>query len=178
MKVLKRVGIGIVAILALALIASFLMPKNYHLERSIVIAAEPEQLFPYVNSLPNWERWSYWHRLDPGQKLAYSQNPTGINAWYTWNGTINKTGKVTILKSEANKSMVYEMIFDEMEPNKAGFVFEPVNGGTKAIMSMDYDLSPPVNLFGGIMKGMIETQFDACLKNMDSVAVYDRSVVK
>ena len=175
MKILKRIGISILAFVALALIASFLMPKKYHIERSVVIAAEPAQLFPYVNTLPNWERWSVWHKKDPGQKITYSKNITGVGAWYTWNGTINKTGKITIVKSDLNKAMEHEMIFEDMEPTKAGFSFEPVNGGTKASMTMDYDLDPPVTLFGGLMKGMIESEFDACLKNMDSVAVYDRT---
>lgn len=175
MKFLKKLGIALGAIVAFLLVLSFLLPSTIKIESETVIATEPAVVYNYVNDLRNWERWSYWHTLDPGQKLIYSKNPIGQGAFYKWDGEINQTGSVTITKSEPNKAVYYDMQFADWAPNPSQVTFEEVNGGVKVVMTMNAVSKPPMNLMTYMFKGTIESDFQKSLAMMDSVANYDRT---
>lgn len=57
MKTLKRILIGILAIIVLLVIVAFFLPSKAYVERSIVINAVPRIVFDQVNTLKNWEKW-------------------------------------------------------------------------------------------------------------------------
>ena len=97
MKFLK-VFLGIFATLFVFwLIISAFLPSHVKFERSAVINAPPETVFQQVNTLKNWEKWSYWHQSDPEQKIAYSGPPAGTGASYAWDGEKTKQGTLTII---------------------------------------------------------------------------------
>jgi hypothetical protein len=175
MKILKKIGIGFCAIIAFLLLLSFLMPTTIKIERKAIIAAEPEVLYNYVNDLRNWERWSYWHTKDPGQKLIYSKNPIGTGAFYKWDGQINQTGTITIDSAISNNAVYYTMQFADWTPNSCAATFEPVTGGVKVTMKMEMNSKPPMNLMFNLFQGEIAAEYDKCLAMMDSVANYDRT---
>jgi uncharacterized protein YndB with AHSA1/START domain len=175
MKFLKKAGIALLAVIAFILVLSFLLPTTIKIERDMVIATEPEVAYNYVNDLRNWERWSYWHTKDPGQKLIYSQNPVGKGAFYKWNGEINQTGTITVDSIEPNKAVYYTMQFADWTPNSCAATFEPVSGGVKVTMKMEMNSKPPMNLMMNLFKGEIAAEYDKCLVMMDSVANYDRT---
>jgi hypothetical protein len=175
MKFLKKLGIALGAIIAFLLVLSFLLPTTIKVERDMVIAAEPEVVYKYVNDLRNWERWSYWHALDPGQKLVYSKTPVGKGAFYKWDGAINETGTVTIDSIEHNKAVYYTTQIADWNPNACAATFEPVSGGVKVTLRMEIVSKPPMNLMANLMKGEIAADYEKCLVMMDSVANYDRT---
>lgn len=175
MKFLKKLGITLAAIVAFLLVLSFLLPTTIKVGSEVVIAAEPEVVHNYVNDLRNWERWSYWHTKDPGQKLIYSPNPVGKGAFYKWDGEINQTGTITITNTVPSKTVDYTMQFADWNPNSCKATFEPVNGGTKVTMQMEMHVNPPMNLMMNIFRGSIEEEYHKSLVMMDSVANYDRT---
>ena len=58
MQVLKKILVGL-AVLVLVIVSLFL-PSNVSVARSTSIAAPPDTVFPYVNSLKKFNEWSPW----------------------------------------------------------------------------------------------------------------------
>ena len=70
MTILKRVTIGLVALIVLVVVIGFLMPRQVHVERSIVINAPQAQLFDALYSFKRLNDFSPWAALDPEEELV------------------------------------------------------------------------------------------------------------
>ena len=79
-------------------------PSEFSVTRSAVIAAPPEQIFPHVNELRNWEALNPWGKLDTQCEITYEGPPAGVGASYTWarNARVGK-GRNTIIESRPNE---------------------------------------------------------------------------
>jgi hypothetical protein len=137
---LKKILIGLGALLALLLIAISLQPATFHVERSVTIAAPPETVFAQVNDFHAWGAWSPWEKLDPSMKRTHDGAPSGVGAKYAWVG--NKEvgeGRMTIEKSTPGSEIGIKLEF--LKPfeatNTATFRFEKAHDGTKLTWAMD-----------------------------------------
>ena len=72
MGVLKKLLIVFGAVIAIFVISSFFIPKDYSVERTITIDAEPSDVYPYVVDLREWKKWGVWFKRDPNMQLTYS----------------------------------------------------------------------------------------------------------
>ena len=59
MGVLKKLLIVFGAIIAIFVISSFFIPKDYSVERTITIDAEPSDVYPYVVDLREWKNGAF-----------------------------------------------------------------------------------------------------------------------
>lgn len=60
MKILKKILIGIGALLAIFLIIGIFAKKEYVVERQVSINKPKQEVFAYVKSLKNQDAYSYW----------------------------------------------------------------------------------------------------------------------
>jgi hypothetical protein len=137
---LKKILIGLGAVLALLLIVIALQPATFHVERSTNIAASPEAAFTQVNDFHAWSAWSPWEKLDPSMKRSFDGPSSGAGAKYAWVG--NKEvgeGRMTIEKSVPSELVQIKLEF--LRPfaatNTATFTFAKAGEGTKATWAMD-----------------------------------------
>ena len=63
---LKKIAIGVVAILAIILGLAATKPNEFAVTREITIKAPPEKIVPLIADFHNWTHWSPWEHLDPG----------------------------------------------------------------------------------------------------------------
>lgn len=68
MKILKKILIAIVAIIAIALITALFVKKEYAIERTISINKPKEAVFNYIKYLKNQDTYSKWAMMDPNMK--------------------------------------------------------------------------------------------------------------
>jgi len=173
MKLLKRIGIAILSLIALAVVFSFFLPSKVHVERSIVIGSSPEVVFEQINILKNWEKWSPWHQIDTAMKLQYEGPESGTGAIYKWESTHPNVGNgsLTISASVPFDSII--SIMDFMENGKAtgSYKFEKVENGTKVIWGMDSDMgmNPIGKYFGLMMDKMVGADFERGLTNLKTI---------
>jgi hypothetical protein len=137
---LKKILIGLGALLALLLIVISLQPATFHVERSITMAAPPEAAFAQVNDLHAWGAWSPWEKLDPAMKRTYEGATAGVGAKYAWVGNEDVgEGRMTVEKSDPGKLVGIKLEF--LKPfeatNSATFTFERTPEGNKTTWSMD-----------------------------------------
>ena len=137
---LRKILIGISAVLVLFIVVVAVQPATFHVERSVTIAAPPESAFAQVNDFHNWSAWSPWEKLDPGMKRTHGGSASGVGATYAWVGNDEVgEGRMSIEKSEPNKQLVIKLEFlKPMEAtNTATFSFSPSAEGTKVTWAMD-----------------------------------------
>lgn len=137
---LKKILIGLGALLALLLLAIALQPATFHVERSTIIAAPPEVVFAQVNDFRAWGAWSPWEKLDPAMKRTHEGAPAGAGAKYAWVGNQDVgEGRMTIEKSVPGSQIVIKLEF--LKPfeatNTATFTFQKTADGTKTTWAMD-----------------------------------------
>lgn len=94
----------VLAALSAAIIYISLSPDKFSIARSTVIDAPPERIYPLINDLHAWQRWSPWAQLDPGQEITYDGSPLGAGAIMSWAGNRNVgVGKMKIAESSPNE---------------------------------------------------------------------------
>jgi hypothetical protein len=172
---LRRVLIGIAAVVVLFVIVVATRPATFHIERSVVTSASAESVQAEVADFHAWRAWSPWEKLDPDMKRSFGGADRGQGATYSWAGS-NEVGegRMTIEQSEPGKVVRIKLEFIKPFPatNTATFTFQPVPAGTKVTWAMDGQnnfLSKAFHLFMD-MDGIIGAEFDKGLAAMKSVA--------
>ncbi|MFA8342923.1 MAG: SRPBCC family protein [Rhodothermaceae bacterium] len=93
MKVLKIVGIALITLVAVFFILAAVAPKEYRVERTVLINAPKDVVFDNVKYWKNWGKWSPWGEMDP-QMVITVEGPDGTKgSKYVWEGTPELTGK-------------------------------------------------------------------------------------
>ena len=139
MKTLKKIGIGLLAFIALVVIVSFFLPSKSHVERSIVIKASDSAIFGKVNNLKTFVTWIPWTKKDPNSKMEFFGPEQGVGQGYTWDSENREVGKgkMTITQSTPNQAVDMEMEFDGMGKSGAAFTFMKEADGPKVKWEMN-----------------------------------------
>ena len=136
MKVLKTILLGLLALVVLFTLVSFMLPSPSPVERSTTIESSADVIFQQVNNLKNWENWSAWAAKDPSMKVAYGDKIEGEGSWYSWTGDVVGAGNLKIVKSEPSKLLNTELDFGFMGRGEGTWTFEEKDGKTKVTWAM------------------------------------------
>lgn len=165
LNVLKWIGI----ILVLLLLIGFLLPKSSHVERSIVINAQPMDAFSLVNYLPNWAKWDPWHEMEPTATRNYSKQASGNGAWYTWEGEEVGVGKLTLEKVQATSRIDTKISFEGQGDAEADFLFKELGDYEVEVTWMfdtEHGMNPINRWFGLFMDSLIGGDYEKGLANL------------
>lgn len=157
-------------------------PKSdeFRIERSKVIAAAPQDIFPLIEDFQNWGRWSPYEKLDPKMARTFSTPSRGLGASYAWaskgRGGI---GRMEILQSVPSSRIVIELAFTKpmKARNEAQFMLIPQGRATRVTWIMTgrhTALSKLMHKVLGLDK-MIARDFEAGLADL-KFAVEDQSI--
>lgn len=114
-------------------------PDVFRMERSALLEAAPEQIYPLIADLREWRRWSPWEELDPAMTRTYSGPDRGVGASYAWSGNKKAgAGRMEITAAEPPRRVTIDLNFTRpMESgNVTEFVLTPREGGTEVGWSM------------------------------------------
>jgi uncharacterized membrane protein len=79
----------IVVVLVLAVIA----PKEYGVQRSIIINRPRQQIFDYIKFLRNMDHYSKWVMTDPNKRMTYTGTDGTEGFAAAWDSDIKQAGK-------------------------------------------------------------------------------------
>jgi len=172
---LKTVAIVIAVLVAAVLVYAAIQPDTFRVERSIVIKASPEKIFPNINGFHQWEAWSPWEKIDPAVKRTYSGAESGKGAVYGWQGNKDVgTGRMEIVESTPSSNVLIKIDF--MEPfeghDTVQFKLEPQGDGTKVTQAM-YGASPFLAKLMGLffsMDKMVGQKYEEGLASLKAIA--------
>ena len=150
-------------------------PNTFRVERSALIGAPVETVFPLINDLQAWRQWSPWEKKDPDMQRSYSGPAAGPGAMYAWAGDKNVgEGRMTVMESKAAERVDFKLEF--LKPfaatNQARFTLRREAGGTRVHWSMDGKSTLMTKIIGLFinMDKMIGNDFEQGLKDLDRVA--------
>jgi hypothetical protein len=154
-RVLKAVGLGLMALVGLLVVVGLFLPRQWRVERSVAIQAAPEHIYPLVSDLRAWQSWAVWTKdMDPEVKDEYGGPPSGVGAWWSWKGPKMGRGKMTITRADVDAGVWLDEMIEADEVNARGSVTWTLEGGGTRVRWVDEGTLPPV--IGGYFVGMIE----------------------
>ncbi len=175
MKLLLKILGGLVTLVLLLVVVAFFLPRQYRVQRSVIIAAPAATLFPFVADLRNWRLWGIWYERDPALAAAYSESPAtdALGGWVSWHSETQGSGAATLTRVMPFTEVTYALSFEGMDLTSEGaFKLSQTEGGTKVVWSDAGDLgnNPVYRWFGLAMDGLIGGDFEAGLVNLKRVA--------
>ena len=170
MKALKITGIVVLAVIVIAVVSIAVMSPQSHIERSIVINAQPAAIYEELVDFKAFNTWSPWAAIDPDTRYTFEGPQFGVGAKMNWASDNSNVGQGSqwIIEAEENKRVKTGMAFAGFEGSfVAEFILEPVDGGTKVTWTYDGDVrnTGPMNaamgkLMGSFTDSMLGPQYE------------------
>lgn len=173
---LRKLALGLLALLLVASALGFMMPGHWHVERSIVVQAAPPTVFRLVNDLQRWEEWSWWNAsVDPTLRRSFQRGaPTaGVGAAMAWTGDAVGEGRLTITESVPDRLLRYDLVLEhESFVTRGAIVLEPQVSGVKVVWSDDGELgwNPLLRLMGPWVEHAVGEDFERGLAGLKRAA--------
>jgi hypothetical protein len=98
--------------LALALgIFPFFLPRRPRIARRLLIRADKAHIFPLINDLRNWPRWTAWNQR---QEIEYHYEgpPAGIGSTQHWRAS-SHSGVLHMTQSVEDNRIAYTLMMDD-----------------------------------------------------------------
>ncbi len=170
MKILKRIGLGLLALIALLLIVALFLPKDFVVTREVTVARPKAEVFDYVRHLKNQDRYSKWNMQDPAMKHEYvgTDGQPGFVSKWDGNKDVGK-GEQEIKSIKEGERMDMEIRFERPFKNVANaFMSTEDAGASQTKVSWGFaGKSPwPFNLMSAMMKGSMENDLQTGLNNL------------
>lgn len=120
---LKKLFIASLVLIAVLILAGFLLPSHYVVERSHVIDAPTTSIYPIISDLRTWPEWTAWSRqVDDDCKWTFTGD-AGAGCKMSWDGPKLGKGELAIDRADTRSGIHYTMTMNGMEPlhGKIGF---------------------------------------------------------
>jgi Polyketide cyclase / dehydrase and lipid transport len=136
---IKRILIGLGAVIVIFIIVVALRPADFRVERSATIAAPAMVLFEQVNDHHKFIAWNPFMKLDPNVKTTFSGPESGVGAACSWDGNKDVgAGSATIIESKAGELVRERMDWKRPMEGVAtvDFTFQPAGDKTVVTWAM------------------------------------------
>lgn len=174
MKLLKIVGIVVIALGVIVVGVGLILPRQYEVSRTITVKAPVSTVHQHVADLDRWEAWQPWTEQDPTIKVRRSEQTTGVGAHQSWTGE-SGGGELTFTESSEDTGVRYDLVFDDAYKSTGAIQHEAVGNGTRVTWTMagDGGLNPIDRWFGLMMDSMVGPMFERGLEKLKDAAETD-----
>lgn len=168
----------LVGLIVVVVGAGFVLPSTVHVERDIVIDAQPAEVFALIEDFNQWENWSPWAKLDPDAAVTIEGSGVGQTmAWSSEDPQVGSGSQELIAMDEPN-TLKTHFNFGDMGVADATFALSPEDDGTHVVWSFDSDsreqvpvLKQPISTyFGFFMDSMLGGDYETGLQNLKALA--------
>ena len=139
-KILKYIGLLLLAAILFILIAGLFIAKDYHFQRSVTINAPKEKVWEQVNNFTNRNKWSPWGAYDPNMEHTIEGTDGTVGAVHKWKG--NKevgSGSETITMIEAPEKINSTLRFYEPYESEASAFITLTGEGNATTATWGFD---------------------------------------
>lgn len=170
---IKRILGALIVIILLLVGVSYLLPGKAEVSRTVTIAAPPQAIFPYVNSMQETEKWSPWLSRDPETKLTYDGPASGVGNTLTWASDHPQVGSGTqeIIESIENRAVRTALDFGPMGTATAQFTLDPAGDETTVTWGFEsaLGLNPMLRWMGLKMDKWVGGDYERGLTNLKTL---------
>jgi hypothetical protein len=93
MKILKRILIVVVILIAIPLIVALFVKGDYAIERQTVIKKPKQDVFNYIKYIKNQDNYSVWVKRDPAMKREFKGTDGTVGFISAWDSKDKEVGK-------------------------------------------------------------------------------------
>jgi uncharacterized protein YndB with AHSA1/START domain len=174
LKTLAIIGVVVVVAIGGILLYAATKPDSFRVQRTVLINAPPDKVFPLINDIKAWTVWSPYEKKDPAMKRAYGAVTAGKGATYAWEGDKNVgQGSMEIVESSPRKIVLKLDFLKPFEAHNIGeFVLEPKGDSTSVTWAI-YGPSPYMSKVVGTFMNiddMIGRDFEKGLADLKAAA--------
>lgn len=153
--------------LALVLLAAFaagafLLPKQVHVERSVVIDRPAAMLFALLDGYRYFDQWSPWEGRDPDAKFIISGPERGVGARLSWVGNPQLVGSgwQEIVASKPYERIDIRLDFEVQGVADTGYLLEAQGHSTRVTWFFDSDVTEGVGPLDALLARYFGLLFD------------------
>ena len=172
----KFIGIIVVLLIVGVLLTAATRPDTFIVQRTAVIKAPPEKVFPFIDDFERWPAWSPWEKKDPAMKRSFGATKSGKGAKYAWEGN-SDVGQGSMEISESTAPSRVALKLDFVKPfeahNNVEFSLRPETGGATQV---SWKMEGPLPYFAKVihlvmdMDKMVGADFETGLANLKAAA--------
>jgi len=168
---LKILGILVLLLSAYVLIGGLLLPKSFHLEKSVSIKASKDVIWQNVSMFSNFRKWSPWNEYDPDMKVTITGTDGTPGAVYAWEGN-KDVGSGTMTYTAVNPQNNVKIDLNFLKPFKSRakvvLKLDDEPSSTKVTWAFDTEFAYPFNALVPFM-GMEKNLGNDFLKGMNNL---------
>jgi len=177
-KVIRLAGIilGVIGLILIGtMVIGFLLPSGWSTEREALIPAQPEEIFPHLESARGWELWT----PSPTSGFEFFGPESGEGSGRRWDDDQYGQGEFVITASSAPDSIRYDV---EVEGGSIRIdgrmrLERREEGGTRIHWREegDFGWNPLLGFLAGRMDDLQGAQLEASLESLRRLVVEGRS---
>ncbi|BAN69912.1 conserved hypothetical protein [endosymbiont of unidentified scaly snail isolate Monju] len=150
------------------------LPDRARVEREILIDTPPEQVYPLIADLRQFQRWSPWRRHVADTRFHLSEPASGPGAALSWDsGEEGTGGSMTIEETQPPRRIVMRLRFGQDREARIEFLIEPAGTGGSRVR-WRFDTAFGHDIFGryvGLMlDGMLGPDYETGLRDLKRLA--------
>ena len=141
MTFVKKIFFAFVAIVLVAVVIGFLLPKTRHVERSIVIDAPTTVVFAKVNGFKYFNDWSPFLAAAPDATYDFDGPDFGVGSRISWvvAGPEAEAGSQTIVASTPYERVDVELDLGSKGPAQSIYLLQAEGAGTRVTWAFETD---------------------------------------
>lgn len=164
---LKGMAVFATTLVALLALVALLVPGRWHVERSVLVHAAPELVYPPVAELQQWRQWTIWYARTPPPETRYTGPASGVGAVSEWRDE-RGSGRLSVTAAEPERGIAYDLLFDGELRTSGRIALAPEAGGTRVtwVFEGDAGLNPVARYFGFMVRRAVADDFDHSLARL------------
>lgn len=168
---LKLSGAGLALLVALLVLGGWLLNPLYRVERSLLVNAPAERIYPHLDSPAGWQRWGVWYRRDAAMQVTTSGQPQGAGAAWSWTSASQGTGRLELTEVDPGRRVAYVLQIDDFAPSQGELRLEPEGTATRVIWLMQGDVgaNPLKRWLALFMDRLVGPDFEAGLGQLKTL---------
>ena len=168
-----RTSLRLLALVALLLVAPFFFPRRPRVARRAIIRGKPTDVFPLINDLRNWPRWTMWNRREEIH-YTYDGPPGGVGSVQQWSSR-KMEGTLRITQSVPDERIAYTLDIAQGQYRLEGVIaLEPIGSGHTRVTWLarldNSSVNPYARYLDLIGIWWIGRDFSASLENLRELA--------
>jgi uncharacterized protein YndB with AHSA1/START domain len=169
-----KIGIGVLAVVAVLLVVIATRPAAFSIQRTATIAAPAEVVYAQIEDFHRWDRWNPFEKGDTEMKKSYEGTPAGVGAAYHYVSPSAGEGRMTLTDVRPHERLAIraEFIKPFAATNQVEFTLKPVPRGVAVTWTMSGRnpfLGKAISLFVN-MDRMVGGQFEKGLADLKAVS--------
>ncbi len=155
--------VSIVVLVSIVSLAAVAVPKDFRVERQIVVEKSQATVFNFLKQVSRQDSWNPWSRKDPELKKEYRGRDGTVGFVYAWSGTKAGSGEQEVTSTQEGSRIDFELRFSKpfKAKNGAYLTAEPEGSErTHVRWGMTGRMPFPMNLMHLVMKGKLSRDFD------------------